>query len=222
MTSPALNNKYDSLWEGLPSGLRLRLRRAISWVERAEREQADFDAAFVFYWIAFNAVYAEDHPEGYEKSEAEARNRFLQRVVELDSSHRITPIIWDRLARPIRELIHNQYVFQPFWKHQNLVPGNEDWSGWFERSKEIAANALERRDTVSVLRILFDRLYVLRNQIIHGGATWKGSVNRKQVQDGALIMAFLVPSFVNLVMDNAEVAWGPPHYPVVTRQEDSG
>ena len=218
MTSPALTNKYDSLLEGLPSSLRLRLRRAISWVERAEREQADFDAAFVFYWIAFNAAYAEDHPEGYEKSEAEARNRFLQRIVDLDSNHRITPIIWDRLARPIRELINNQYVFQPFWKHHNLVPGNDDWSGWFERSKEIAANALDRRDTVSVLRILFDRLYVLRNQIMHGGATWKGSVNRKQVQEGALIMAFLVPSFLNLMMDNAEVAWGPPHYPVVNQQ----
>ena len=219
MTSPALTSKFDSLLEGLPDHLRLRLRRAISWVERAERDGSDFDAAFVFYWISFNAAYAEDRPEGYEKTEAEARNRFLGLAIEMDSGRRIHPVVWQRLAGPIRSLINNRYVFQPFWKHHNLVPGHEDWEGLFERSKEIAANALERRDTLAVLRIVFDRLYVLRNQILHGGSTWNGSVNRGQVQAGALIMAFLIPLFIDLMMENPSVDWGSPHYPPVVREE---
>ena len=219
MTSAALGNKFDTLLEGLPSDLRLRLRRAISWVERAEREPNDIDAAFVFYWIAFNAACAEDHPEGYEKAESESRTRFLQSMVQLDRDNRIYPIIWQRLAEPIRLLINNQYVFQPFWKRYNLVDGNEDWAERFERSKEIAANAWDRGDTLALLRILFDRLHVLRDQILHGGATWNSSVNRRQVQDGALIMAFLVPSFINLMMDHPGGPWGPPHYPAVGRQE---
>ena len=219
MTSPALTNKYDLLWEGLPSHLRLRLRRAISWVERAEQDRSDFDAAFVFYWISLNAAYAEDRPEGYEKTEAEARNRFLGLAVELDTAGRLRPVVWQRLASPIRSLFSNRYVFQPFWKHHNLVPGHEDWEGLFERSKEIASNALERRDTLAVLRIVFDRLYVLRNQLLHGGSTWNESANRGQVQAGALIMAFLVPTLIDLMMENPAVDWGSPHYPPVVQDE---
>ena len=71
------------------------------------------------------------------------------------------------------------------------------------------------RDTRTILSELFDRLYVLRNQIMHGGATWKGSVNRPQVRDGARIMAFLVPRFASLMMSNPRIDWGPPRFPVV-------
>ena len=50
---------------------------------------------------------------------------------------------------------------------------------------------------------------------MHGGATWNSSVNRDQVRDGARILGFLVPIFVDLMMDNADVDWGLPYYPVV-------
>ena len=41
----------------------LRMRRATSWLARAEQERDDPDAAFIFYWIAFNAAYAQ-HSRG--------------------------------------------------------------------------------------------------------------------------------------------------------------
>lgn len=52
-------------------------------------------------------------------------------------------------------------------------------------NKRGARRAYLASETGTVLMILFDRLYVLRNQIIHGGATWNSSVNRDQVRDGA-------------------------------------
>ena len=63
--------------------------------------------------------------------------------------------------------------------------------------------------------MLFGRLYVLRNQLVHGGATWNGSVNRNQVEDSAKIMAFLIPLFIELMMENPAENWGKPYYPVV-------
>ena len=75
--------------------------------------------------------------------------------------------------------------------------------------------ALREKDTKVILSILFDRLYVLRNQLLHGGATWNSKVNRSQVQDGARIWACLVPLFIDFMMDNPEVSWGAPYYPVV-------
>jgi hypothetical protein len=35
------------------------------------------------------------------------------------------------------------------------------------------------------------------------------------VRDGASILSFLVPVFINLMMDHPEVKWGAPYYPLV-------
>ena len=85
----------------------------------------------------------------------------------------------------------------------------------FESSKRLFNRALARHDTHTILSMLFDRIYVLRNQLVHGGATWNSSVNRDQVRDGARILGFLVPIFVDLMMDNPDVNWGLPYYPVI-------
>ncbi|MCA2008623.1 hypothetical protein [Tritonibacter mobilis] len=63
--------------------------------------------------------------------------------------------------------------------------------------------------------MLFDRLYVLRNQLIHGGATWNSSVNRDQLRDGVAILSVLMPVMIDIMMDNANEEWGKPFYPVV-------
>lgn len=70
-------------------------------------------------------------------------------------------------------------------------------------------------NSARVLSFVFDRLYVLRNQLVHGGSTWNSGVNRAQVRDGAAILAFLLPVFVDLMMDNPGKDWGKPFYPVV-------
>ena len=93
--------------------------------------------------------------------------------------------------------------------------GGEDWERSFEHSKRIVTRALAAHDTAVILSTLFNRLYVLRIQLMHGGASWDSSVNRDQVRDGARIMAFLVPIFVGLMMSRPDVDWGPPDYPVV-------
>ena len=49
------------------------------------------------------------------------------------------------------------------------------------------------QDTQKVMGIMFDRLYTLRNQLLHGGATWNSGVNRNQISQGAEIMGQVVP-----------------------------
>ena len=55
-----LKEKQRSLREGFGESLGLRVHRAISWLQRAAKEQEDPDAAFVFLWIAFNSAYSQD------------------------------------------------------------------------------------------------------------------------------------------------------------------
>lgn len=73
-------------------------------------------------------------------------------------------------------------------------------------------------DIHGVLRIVFDRLYVLRNQILHGGATFANGWGRKHERDGSRIMAALVPAILRIMeedigKDADSKVWGRVAYP---------
>ena len=123
--------------------------------------------------------------------------------------------VWQRFSGPVRLLMENRFVFNPFWQHHSGIDGFGAWEDRFKTSARAFANAFQAGDTARVLSYVFDRLYVLRNQLVHGGSTLNSGVNRAQVRDGAAILAFLMPLFVDLMMDNPQEDWGRPFYPVV-------
>ncbi len=215
LTADVLLAQKEGLGDACPENLDLRVYRAISWIRRAEMAHDDPDVAFVCYWIAFNAAYAEDTSDTAEAPVRALIEAYFEKILRLDTGRAIYKGIWDRFSGPVRVLLNNQFVFQPFWKHLNGVPGNTEWKKRFEDSQALAGKALVSQDTSMILAMIFDRLYVLRNQILHGGATWNSSVNRSQVRDGATILGFLVPTFVKVMMDHPEELWGANYYPVV-------
>ena len=163
----------------------------------------------------FNAAYAGEVAQSNFMGERSVFDDYFGRLLALDTGGILYEAIWKRFSGSIRLLIDNKYVYHPFWNFQNQVPGNEDWEERFQKAKRRLYSAFQAQDTRTILLTVFDRLYVLRNQIVHGGSTWNSSVNRAQVQDGHRILGFLVPLFIDLMMDNAEVDWGAPYYPVV-------
>lgn len=212
-----LKAKQRGLRANFPSTMSLRVHRSISWIGRAEKEGNDTDAQFVFLWIAFNAAYADERAlAGIAAGERTTFADFFNRLVHLDQEKRIYKAIWEQFSGPIRLLLSNRYVFSPFWQFHNGIEGYEDWEQRFAAAQKSVASALCSGDTARVLSLMFDRLYVLRNQIVHGGSTWGGQVNRQQVRDGASILGFLMPVFVNLMMDNPNEDWGVPFYPVIS------
>jgi hypothetical protein len=203
-----------------PNSTSLRVHRALSWVQRAEKEVAtegvqDADAAFLFYWIAFNATYAVPTAADDSISERSLFERFFVRVLSRDQSAALYDALWSRYSGPIRTLLANQFVYQQFWNHQRGIPGNESWKERFDRANRRAWQSMREQRTDKFLSLLFSRLYVLRNQLVHGGATWNGERNRAQVRDGALILAVVVPMLVDLMMDHPGLDWGTPAFPVV-------
>ena len=76
-------------------------------------------------------------------------------------------------------------------------------------------SALAQRDTADVLAVLFNRIYTLRNQIMHGGATWDSSINRPQLHDCGKLLGKLVPLIIHLMLENLDALWGDAFYPVV-------
>lgn len=113
--------------------------------------------------------------------------------------------------------MNNPYVFQPFWDFQNQKIEASEWQDRFGQAKKQAASALGNLDTHRVLSIILSRLYTLRNQIIHGGATFGSTVNRQQLQDANNILGKFVPIMLETLMDNATGHWGDPCYPVIDK-----
>ena len=197
--------------------LNLRLRRSISWLRRAEEFYysglPDPDMAFTCYWIAFNALYAKD-PYKSKDSERKLFKEFFKKVIGSDDECKraILAEIQGNLSEPIKVLLDNEYAFEPFWKHHNGVSKANNWTDIFGDDKLKVNKDLRKQNVVGVLSVVFYRLYVVRNQIVHGNATWNGGRNYDQLRDAANIMASLVPLLITSIMNNPKMKLGRPYY----------
>mgnify|MGYP006280689759 CR=1 FL=1 len=198
-----------------PQPLALRVHRALSWLYRAEQEPEDHDARFIFLWLAFNAAYAQEFPNRREFSETRLLLQFLSRLIDADRDNLLYELVWTRYPSSIRLLIDNRYVYQPYWDYVNGYLTEAEWQERFDRSRASARRALGEGRTKKLFAATFERLYVLRNQVLHGGATWNSRINRDQIRDGANILGDVVPIVIHLMMEHAYSVWGEACYPVV-------
>ena len=218
-----------------------RLRRADSWLRRSEAAQDDTER-FIFLWIAFNAAYGgETLPSDSDTRplERDKFGRFLQEVLDRDDNGVLKKTLWrtqEILKRddngdlkttlrliysdPIHALLNNHYIFKPFWE---AVRGSDTERGWeakFSKWNRDVKLSMEKGDAHGVLKELLTRLYTLRNQIVHGGATFATGWGQDQVRDGSRIMESLVPSILDIMRADIERnpesgVWGPVEFPRV-------
>lgn len=197
----ALKAKHRVVRDQQPEGLRVRIHRAISWLHRAEQEADDLDARFLFLWISLNAAYAREF--GFELSEREQTRQFIQKVLVRDRAAQLYDAMHRQFTGPIRALIENKFVFEPFWKAMREHDAGSQWEVSFVASKKVALRAIMEKQTDVVLSVVLDRLHVLRNQIVHGGATWGSSANRAQIRDGSTILMTILPVIIDIMMDDS-------------------
>lgn len=228
-TLHSLRVKIHSLEEG-PT--KHRLSRIMSWLALAATDRGS-DAKCVFLWIAFNAAYAIDRNRDFSRTSGEAnewqrRRDYFRKVVPLDAE-RIYCLMGEELRQPILKIVDNEYVHHGLWK--SLTDEPFDWSRWasrddFERHRDRIGHLLRQygrkrrsstprtRAVLEILNVLFDRLYVLRNQLMHGCSTHQGAPNRRQVEEGACILSSLMPLFLDIMADHSRVDWGAIAFPV--------
>lgn len=211
--STRLTRMFKERFDAFPESTRIRIHRAISWLARAEAEPDDHDARFIFLWIAFNAAYAREF--GVEGNARDQLHAFFERLLALDSERRLGALLLQQFSGPIRTMIGNQYVFEPFWRALREHDSSERWKAQFDAAGKLALRgALDGRADL-VLSVVFDRLYVLRNQLVHGGATWNSRVNRAQVADGANLLLATVPLMIELMLEHPQSDFGVIMYPVL-------
>ncbi|SNY58408.1 hypothetical protein SAMN06297280_3392 [Arsukibacterium tuosuense] len=203
--------------EHFPENLALRVHRALSWLNKAEQARLtnDTDTEFIYYWISFNAAYANEFGESERMAEQQHFQAFLAKIADLDQENLLFNLIWQQFSSSIRLLMDNKYVYQPFWDFQRGRLNEEDWQKRFAASKTTLNKALADKDVPLALSCIFTRLYTLRNQLIHGGATHNSSINREQLKDACNLLNKLIPLVIALMMSAPEQLWGEGCYPVV-------
>ena len=190
-----------------------RMRRARSWLHLSENSKSH-DEKFIFLWIAFNAAYGTELPSDNEDknkspNENPSRRRseeirrftdFVSKIVERDHEKAIETILWKKFpgldlfenkkksSGPVEGLLKNNYVFSLFWKWVKGKREGENWEAKFEESNQRVFKARKEGNVHMVLEEVLKRLYVLRNQIIHGGTTYVVGKGRDQIRDGSRIM----------------------------------
>lgn len=175
------------------SPIEVRCHRASSWIDRAEKlEAADWDGRFIFYWIAFNALYGQ--PKYLEKrderiGEGKDIDRFLNEIFFLDPVG--VRLNLNAIRKDRQKLMADHFLCDECWKywHNNQLNTAE------ERQREICIH----KDRGSDLVHLFARLYVLRKQLFHGCSKDRSTKNREMLRKAAFILEKLVPLFRNIV-----------------------
>ncbi len=205
-----------------------RMRRAHSWIKRSKQKGTKEIERFMFLWIAFNAAYGDESAlRDFVEDESETYRFtvFLENIVRQDRAGVLERIVWDKYPGPIRILLDNHYVFQPFWKAIWDRKPDYHWKQRFESDKRKVKRALSEQDVLSILSVVFRRLYTLRNQLFHGGATWPSGFGHDQLRDGSRIMASLVPTIVDIMQqdinrDPDSETWGKVAYPHINERPD--
>ncbi|RBP32789.1 hypothetical protein DFR65_102124 [Oceanihabitans sediminis] len=208
-----LKTELKKLYGKIDQNDAIRLHRAISWVKCAEDHENNPDLKFITLWIAFNACYADNDAHEYILSEKKRFKEFISKLVQCDSEERFFKLLWYKFSGPVRLLIDNKYAYKQFWDAQRGE--NIDWERLFNQSKIDSRNYLANQQVSKLLGLVLDRLYTVRNQLIHGGATYESNLNRSQVQDAGQILEFLMPIIIDIMINNIFEDWGVINYPVI-------
>ncbi len=210
MTPAQLSRKLKA--SELPETLTIRIHRAISWIKSAEKQDGNLDMKFISLWIALNTCYAVDLNGISSKPERAKLRDFTSSLVLYDRS-RLYNLFWEKFSGPVRMLIENKFVYEKFWEFNRGEI--QDYLTPFNKSITTAHNCLSKENIEGLLEIVLERLYTLRNSIVHGGATYNSKLNRTQLRDASNIMQLLVPIIIEIMMENSNHNWGDIAYPVV-------
>ena len=188
----------------------LRLTRVKSWLDRARDMEMETEK-FLFYWIAFNAAYANATPEASVFTERDIFNHFIDRVVERDQEKALDQVMWNIFPNHIRVLMSNKYSCLFFWADQMNEDEGYDWRGAMEKEISVLNRAFSKGDTAKALKIIFGRLYVLRNRIVHGGMIFENGYNQKILENASWLMESIMSPVVE-IMSDPQHKWGLPLY----------
>lgn len=186
----ALKKKFGRLDADLRKSndpLRRRLRQALAWLSRANASETDPDVRYLLLRMAFSAACADGRDTEDGPGKRLRRRKRFDRLTKRDKNSRIADLLRSELSEPVLELVANRRMSGKERRQLRKRLGVGEESG-----------PVRRKDTVYVLRNLFNRLDALGGQLVHGVAPGQ----LVQTGRGVQVLAALVPALLDVMMDH--------------------
>lgn len=216
------------------NNLRIRLERAQSWIELAksyEKHENSEHARFIFYWIAFNAMYGLKPPNPMNQEEIPPNQmqeitKFFEKLkrVRVDGE-RETGLLYKHfhnMKDDLEVLIKDSFLSKKYWEGSDSPSAVKSTcvNDWAEAQKALQRSVFPEK----AFSHACSRLLVLRNQIVHGSA--KGNHKSRgfpSLKKGLQMIEKMVPVFFELLVHSEDHSekwpeapyprWGHPEHP---------
>jgi len=194
----------------------IRIHRALSWLEAAEQAHS-IDLTFISSWIGFNALYSSSEIDS-PKLESKKIWNFIKELANVDHENLLWALLCFENHVLAKRIVDNEMLFLNFWNSMHNL--EESWEDSFFYSNQEIHIFLEQKNTAKYVSAILQRIYLLRNQLIHGGATHEGRMNRVQVEDCQTMMMKLLPCMISIMMKYPKKNWGELCYPPLFEDKD--
>ena len=171
------------------------------------------DLGFIAGWISWNALYCRWDDDGHAERDFAGMRTCLGDLLKMDREGFIEAWVYGN-RNSIAAVLSDPFLSHHFWHAIGRDDGDVDPNLHIDPT--LTDRLIHQGRWANLLEQVFGRLYVLRNQLIHGGATPNSSVNREQVQRGRIIEGFVVAAVQAIIHgNNPWHDWGPLPYPVL-------
>lgn len=200
----------------LYEGVRIRVHRALTWLAFAERCGADdLDARLIAQWIALNSLYGRwDGNAGSPMPDRESLREFTVQVLAHDHDGLVAAVLGAH-GKLALSLFEDRYLCRHFWEEPTAPRGRQ-------RNREAAWGSATAREHLRegrhapVLARVLDRVHFVRNQLVHGGSSYNGRLNRAAVRRSSQMMEHLLACFLQVIMEHGYMDdWGELCYPPI-------
>jgi hypothetical protein len=198
--------------------VRIRIHRALTWLEFAGRcdASADLDARLIAQWIALNSLYGRwDTRAGNPMPDRESLREFTVQALAHDHDGLFASVLASH-AKLAMSLFEDRYLCRHFWEEPTSPRGrqrNRD-AAW---GANLARDHLREGRHAALLERLLDRIHFVRNQLVHGGSSYNGRLNRTAVRRASQMLDHLLVCFLQVIMEHGYMDdWGELCYPPIT------
>ncbi len=210
--------RLSALAEAHPTAV--RFHRACSWLQKAEtmladpataRDPASQDLVLLCQWTAFNALYGQwDENHSEPLGDRPSWRAFLDRVLKLDADGRVSGVLQQK-QKLVLAILDDAYLAGFFWRDPSTGRALQG-----TKIRREAPLMFKQQRWPLLLERSVEPVYFLRCQLVHGGATLGGRLNRDSLRRCTGWMAELLPAVLEVWIERgAEQDWGPMCYPPV-------